>query len=138
MKRRRLVSATVGVGAITLSGCLSLLSNSDKPVEEIFIEFDNRTTESHVFHIAVETDGGLGEWESQTVDGESQGNLRIEPPLRDGSFDVHGIVSNRTARGTITTAVSDDIDINVTCPRMKLRYDEGELDFYQNFSKFRC
>lgn len=70
--RRRFLVQTSSLGGIALlAGCAGW--NADTPtISTLEIALENATEDAHVFHVAVETIDGLGQWVSHEIPPETR------------------------------------------------------------------
>lgn len=95
MPSRRNVLITGGsLGVSSLAGCLDTL-RSDPSVREVNVLFDNGGNASQTFRFALETDEGMLEWESRTLDPESSEPVTIDLPTDSTPVAFHGTINDR-------------------------------------------
>ncbi|WP_059058702.1 hypothetical protein [Halobacterium hubeiense] len=104
------------------------------PTLEIAIE--NATEDAHVFHVAVETGDGLGQWASREIPPETREVVEREPDAKYDSVVIHGIVDDQTTRGEILDI--DGTDRTEICPRMVFRYNTESGPAILQSSDIRC
>lgn len=138
LTRRKAIALGGTVLGSLVSGCLGSRTDDSVPVQEATVTLDNRSDESHVFHLAVESATGLGEWHSRTVAGNSTERLTVSLADGDRPYTAHGVVNDRTVRASPITEPESETDIETVCLRLELRYDGDELDLNQNMDSIRC
>lgn len=117
MPYRRRVLLAVGSLPVTLAGCNDAFSDA-AAVVEVVADLRNGDDGPHVYRIAVETAGGLGEWHAFRVPGRTSRTVSVEPPDRRDLVAVHGIVDDRPARVGFSRV---DLDGRV-CPHVHFSY----------------
>ena len=134
--RRRFLVQTSSLGGIALlAGCAGW--NADTPtVPTLEIALENATKDAHVFHVAVETADGLGQWLSREVPPETREVVEREPDAEYDSVVIHGVVDEQTTRGKILDI--DGTDRTEICPRMIFQYNTGNDPTILQSSELRC
>jgi len=90
-RRQALLGTTAVLSGIT--GCLGL-SSSDGTLREVYVELRNASEQTQTFHLALETEAGVRDWESHHID--AGGNEEVTIPL-DGDVSLvalHGAVDD--------------------------------------------
>ena len=134
--RRRFLVQTSSLGVIALlAGCAGW--NADTPmVPTLEIALENATEDAHVFHVAVETADGLGQWASREIPPETREVVEREPDAKYDSVVIHGVVDDQTTRGEILDI--DGTDRTEICPRMVFRYNTESGPAILQSSDIRC
>lgn len=109
--RREVILASGGLSL--LSGCTELVE-PDATVESVEVELANGETEPQEFHVAVETDEGLGEWQTWTVPPETRRTVTLDSSGERVPAAVHGVVGNEPVGG--------DLDIDFGSGTVCLRF----------------
>jgi hypothetical protein len=95
---RRSVLACVGSLSVTgLSGC-SALTEPDATLGHVTVDAANGSDAAQTFHVAVETVGGLGAWHTESLAGDGQRTVDVEPPDDEPPVALHGFVDDRPVR----------------------------------------
>lgn len=132
--RRQLLCA--GSSALlALPGCTDRFAPSSS-IGVVETELRNGDTAPRVFHVAIETARGLGEWHSRRVPAGTAEPTTTEPPDAGEPVAVHGVVDNRPVRVEFARV---DLDGNV-CPRLHFYYrvmDDPEVALLET-TEFTC
>ncbi|SDM05848.1 hypothetical protein SAMN04487949_0682 [Halogranum gelatinilyticum] len=123
--RRQLLLASGGLSL--LSGCTELVE-PDATVESVEVELANGETEAQEFHVALETDEGLGEWQTWTVPPETRRTVTLDSPTERVPAAVHGVVGNEPVRASLGRI---DFGSETVCLRFVFYYhivDDDEVE----------
>jgi len=123
-------ATTVGL----LGGCAGLRGQSGT-VEELTVVCFNRSDERHTFRFAVETDDGLGEWESHEVPPGAKESVVRDPAAGDSPVAVRGTVDGKSARGRLLGVENADRDF---CPRLLFEYGRTDEPVFLQYSDAEC
>lgn len=132
---RRQVLVTGSSLLIPLAGCTGS-DPTTATIAELEVEFANGTNEEHVFHVAVETADGLGEWISRAVAPGTRDSVVREPPTGYDPIRIHGVVDEHAIRGELigdSGETSGDI-----CLRIVFEYGLGEEPSLLQSTDVRC
>ncbi|WP_241431745.1 hypothetical protein [Natronorubrum bangense] len=92
--RRKTPIASSAVISSTLAGCLDILG-TDGSVQEVIVDLRNaESDESHTFHLALELESEIMDWESHTVASGTDELVTIDPPEDTSPVVLHGVVDN--------------------------------------------
>ena len=91
MQRRQ---AHLGTTAVLsgISGSLGL-STSDSSLREVNVELLNGAEQAHTFHLALETESGMLDWESHHIDAGGDDEVTITPNGDVSLVALHGAVN---------------------------------------------
>ena len=92
MKRRQALLGTTAVLS-GLTGCLGL-SMSDSSLREVNVELLNTTEQAQTFHLALETETGVLDWESHYIDAGVDEEITITVDGDRSLVALHGAVNN--------------------------------------------
>ncbi|WP_265110023.1 hypothetical protein [Halosolutus halophilus] len=89
--RRDVLLSSGCVSLSALSGCLDILG-AKASVREVGVIIYNRDSRSRTFNVALEIEEGVLDWQSQTVEADTEEVVFIDPP--EGAYPVafHGEV----------------------------------------------
>ncbi|WP_460525101.1 hypothetical protein [Halopiger thermotolerans] len=104
------------------------------------VTLDNWSDESHVFHLAIETAIGLGDWHSRTVPGGSEEQLTVSPSEAEahGPFTLHAVVNDRANSASPVVDPAEEEGVEAVCPRLEIRYDGEQLALNQYMGSMQC
>lgn len=95
---RRSILASVGsLSLVGLGGCTALTDRS-ATLGHVTVDFENGSDTAQTFHVAVETAGGLGAWHTESLAGDGQQTVDIDPPDDERPVALHGFVDDRPLR----------------------------------------
>ncbi|WP_252698244.1 hypothetical protein [Natronosalvus vescus] len=78
----------------TLAGCLDILE-TDGSVQEVIVDLRNaESDESHTFHLALELENEIMDWESHTVASGTDELVTIDPSGDTSPVGLHGVVDD--------------------------------------------
>lgn len=132
-RRRFLIGSTSAVAL--LSGCTRFGDNT-ATVTELEVDLANGTDNRHVFHFAVETADGLGEWESHAVSPGTRESVVREPPENYDPVAIHGVVDDRPTRGELLGG--GGAETGGICLRIVFEYGLGEDPTFLESTDVRC
>lgn len=132
--RRRFL--TRGSLVVTLlSGCAGLRTTTPD-IAEMEVELVNAMDDAHVFHFAVETTDGLGEWRSHEVAPNTSEVVRWEPDETFDPVEIHGVVADQTARGEVFDI--EGAERSEICLHIVFEYGVGDEPTFLMSSDIRC
>ncbi|WP_076147878.1 hypothetical protein [Natrinema saccharevitans] len=73
----------------TFAGCLDTFKTTGS-LQEVHVELHNGDDETHEFHLALELESEIMEWESYPVDAETAKSVEITPPEDSSPVALHG------------------------------------------------
>lgn len=137
MPSRRETLLTAGtLLSSTLVGCLDTFRTSGS-LQEVQVELHNGNDESHTFHLALELESEIMEWESYSVDAETAKPVVITPPEDSSAVALHGAVDDFAA--DVEFLGVDNIDEDY-CLHASFYYrlDDGEYTQLAQSADIRC
>ncbi|SFR98111.1 hypothetical protein SAMN05216559_1973 [Halomicrobium zhouii] len=106
MQRRHvLLGATATLSGLT--GCISPFT-SDGSLRDVNVELRNADDRARTFHLALETEAGVLDWESYRVDVGTDDEVTMTPDRDVSPVALHGVVENFAASVDILGV--DDLD----------------------------
>jgi hypothetical protein len=103
-RRQVLLGATVAVSGF--AGC-TVPFTSDSSLSEVTVELRNTADKARTFHVALETDGGVLDWESHRVDASSDERVTMTPSEEVVPVALHGAVGEFA--GSVDIVGVDDL-----------------------------
>ena len=95
---RRSILARVGSLSVAgLGGCTALTDRS-ATLGHVTVEFKNGSDTAQTVHVAVETAEGLGAWHTESLAGDGQQTVDIDPPDDEPPVALHGFADDRPVR----------------------------------------
>ena len=94
-RRETLLTAGTLLSA-TFAGCLDIFRTSGS-LQEVQVELHNGDDESHMFHLTLELESEIMDWESYSVDAETAKPVVITPPENSSPVALHGAVDDFVA-----------------------------------------
>ena len=108
MQRRHALLASVAALS-GLSGCIAPFT-SDGSLREVNVELRNADDEARTFHLALETEAGMLDWESYRVDAGAAELVTVAPSETVSPLALHGAVEDFA--GSVDIIGVDDITEN--------------------------
>lgn len=106
MQRRQvLLAATATLSGFT--GCISPFV-SDGSLRDVNVELRNADDRARTFHLALETEAGVLDWESHRVDVGTDEQVTITPDEDVAPVALHGVVEEFA--GSVDILGVDDLD----------------------------
>jgi hypothetical protein len=90
MQRRHVLSVATAV-VPALAGCIGSFT-SDGTLREVKVELYNTDTRARTFHLALESEAGVLDWESHTIDAGVDERVTITPDDDVSPVALHGVV----------------------------------------------
>ena len=137
MPSRRETLLTAGtLLSSTFAGCLDTFRTSGS-LQEVQVELHNGNDEPHTFHLALELESEIMEWESYSVDAETAKPVVITPPEDSSPVALHGTVDDFAA--DVEFLGVDNIDEDY-CLQVNFWYqlDDGEFTELAQSADIRC
>jgi len=106
-RRQALLGAVATLSGV--SGCIAPFT-SDGSLTEVNVELRNTDDEARTFHLALETDGGMLDWESHRVDADVNMPVTMAPAEDVSPVALHGVVEEFA--GSVEILGVDDLDEN--------------------------
>jgi hypothetical protein len=119
-RRHVLLGATAVVSG--LAGCIGSFT-SDGSLREVNVELQNTTTRARTFHLALETEDGMLDWESHTIDEGVNERVTISPDEDVSPVALHGVVDDFA--GSVDILGVDNLDEDY-CLRFDFWYPTDE------------
>ena len=108
MQRRHALLASVAALS-GLSGCIAPFT-SDGSLREVNVELRNADDEARTFHLALETEAGMLDWESYRVDAGADELVTVAPSENVSPLALHGAVEDFA--GSVDIIGVDDLTEN--------------------------
>lgn len=129
----------VAVGTLlssTFTGCLDTFRTIGS-LREVHVDLHNGDDETHTFHLALELESKIMEWESYAVDAETTKPVVITPPEDSSPVALHGAVADFAA--DVEFIGVDDVDEDF-CLQISFWYqlDNGESGEFAQSADIRC
>jgi hypothetical protein len=119
--RRSLLACVGSLSLVGLGGCTALTDRAPT-LGHVTVDFENGSDTAQTFHVAVETAGGLGAWHTESLTGDGQQTVDVDPPDDEPPVAVHGFVDDRPVRIDL-----DALDLSGTvCLEVKFSYRVSE------------
>ncbi|ADD06866.1 uncharacterized protein Nmag_3316 [Natrialba magadii ATCC 43099] len=137
MPSRREALLTAGpLLSSTLAGCLDTFRTSGS-LQEVQVELHNGNGEPHTFHLALELESEIMEWESYSVDTETAKSVVMTPPEDSSPVALHGAVDDFAA--DVEFLGVDNIDEDY-CLHTSFYYrlDDGDRTQLAQSADIRC
>jgi hypothetical protein len=106
-RRHALLGATAVLSGF--SGCIAPLT-SDGSLREVNVELRNADNGARTFHLALETQAGMLDWESHHVDAGVDEPVTMTPDEEVSPVALHGVVEDFA--GSVDISGVDDLDEN--------------------------
>ena len=91
----------------TFAGCLDTFRTTGS-LQEVHVDLHNGDDETHTFHVALELESEIMDWESYAVDAETSKQVVITPPTDSSPVALHGAVDDFAA--DVEFIGVDDVD----------------------------
>ena len=79
--------------SLAFAGCLDTFRTTGS-LQEVDVELHNGDDETHTFHLALELESEIMEWESHSVNAETSKSIVITPPEDTSPVALHGAVDD--------------------------------------------
>ena len=117
MKRRHALLAATAVLS-GLSGCIAPFTSSGS-LREVSVELRNADDGARTFHLALETEAGMLDWDSHHVDAGVDELVTMAPDEDVSPVALHGVVEDFA--GSVDILGVDDLGENY-CPQFHFWY----------------
>lgn len=91
--RRKALVAGGTLLNLTFAGCLDTFRTTGS-IQEVQVDLHNGDNETHAFHLALELENRIMEWESYSVDAETAKQAVITPPEDSSPVALHGVADD--------------------------------------------
>lgn len=135
MKRRTLLSGGTLLSS-TFAGCLDTFKTTAS-LQEVHVELHNGDDETHTFHLALELESEIMEWESYSVDAETAKSVVITPSEDSSPIALHGAIDDFA--DDVKFSGVDNVDEDF-CLQVSFWYqlDNGGLTELAQSTDMRC